>query len=296
MQLIVQQGLKPAEGRQAINSAWTGETILSKSIDTERDERSGVKLSKYNLNYVFEPKDKRDKKFSAHFRVPVALPSNVDLSSNWGIIYDQGDLGSCVANSVSYGIRFVRQVEKKSPFTPSRLYIYYYGRVIEGSPADEDTGLYIRDGYKSVATYSVCSENNWPYKVEKFAIEPSKAAQDAAKQHKTFNYLRVNQNENEIKACLASGYPISLGITVFESFMSDQVARTGIVPMPNVHSEQQVGGHAVTIVGYDDSTKRFKLVNSWSDSWGDKGFFYMNYDFILDPEWCDDFWTPRLFL
>lgn len=297
MQLAIQQGLKADDERGAINASWTGETIVAKSVDAERDEKCGVELSKFNLNYVFAPKDPRDKKFSSHFRVidPASLPSHVDLSQQWGAMLDQGDLGSCVSNSVAYCIRYVRQKEGRSVYNPSRLFIYYYGRVIEESPANEDTGLYIRDGYKSVAKYSVCSEHNWPYDTSKFHLEPSAYAQQAAKQHKTFNYFAVAQDLNEMKACLAEGYPISFGFTVFESFMSAEVARTGIAPSPNVTTEQQMGGHAVTIVGYDDSTKRFKIANSWGDGWGDKGFFYLPFDFVLNKRWADDFWTARSF-
>src|SRR6478609_3922841 len=274
---LIQQGLAEDEERGVVNAKWTGEQIIAKSIDEERDEKSGVHLSKINLNYVFEPKDPRDKKFSARYAEidPATLPTKVDLSDKWGPMFDQGDLGSCVSNSVSYGIRFVRQKEGLSVFTPSRLYIYYYGRVIEEVSATEDSGLYIRDGYKSVANYSVCSENNWGYNISKFHLEPSKVAQDAAKQHRTFNYLKVDQNLNELKSCLSQGYPISFGFTVFSSFMSLKVAQTGIVPFPDVRTEQQMGGHAVTIVGYDDNTRMFKIANSWGDQWGDKGFFYM---------------------
>lgn len=298
MQLSIRQGLKADEKRGAINASWTGDTIIAKSVDAERDEKCGVELSKFNLNYVFQPKDPRDKKFSSHFRVidPASLPASVDLSKDWGTILDQGDLGSCVSNSVAYCVRYVRQKEKLSVYDPSRLFIYYYGRVIEGSPATEDSGLYIRDGFKSVANYSVCSENNWPYDTSKFQLQPSIYAQNAAKQHKRFNYFAVAQDVNELKACLADGYPVSFGFTVFESFMSAEVASTGIVPSPNVSTEQQMGGHAVTIVGYDDATKRFKIANSWGNVWGDKGFFYMPYDFVLDNRWADDFWTARSFV
>lgn len=299
-QLVIQQGLKKDEERGVINAheSWTGETIVAKSVDSERDEKIGVNLSKYNLNLVFAPKDHRDRKFSARYTFdPATLPTKYDeISKNWGDILDQGDLGSCVSNSVAYAIRYTRYVEKLPVFNPSRLFIYYYGRVIEGSPANEDTGLYIRDGYKSVANYSVCGEANWPYDTSKFAIEPSKYAQDAAKQHKKFQYLAVNQNLNELKYCLSQGYPISFGITVFESFMSADVARTGVWNYPNINTEQQLGGHAVTLVGYDDSTRRFKVSNSWGKDWGDQGFFYMPYDYVLNWRYCDDFWTPRVFI
>lgn len=296
----IQKGLKFDTNRGVINSheSWTGEEIIAKSIDEDRDNEVQVPLSKYNLNYVFSPKDKRDKRFSAYYKAidPTKLPGKVDLSENFGSIFDQGDIGSCVANSVAYCIRWVRQKNNLSVYDPSRLYIYYYGRVIEDVAPTEDSGLYIRDGYKSVAQYSVCAERNWPYNSKQFHIEPNEYAQQAAKQHRTFTYLAVDQNINELKHCLSEGYPISFGFTVFSSFMSATVAKTGIVPYPDVRKEQQMGGHAVTIVGYDDSTQMFKIVNSWSDKWGDNGYFYFPYNFVLNYKYCDDFWTARTFL
>lgn len=297
MQLLIQRGFK-SDGKVQ-NAARAGDVpVLAKSIDSERDDECGVELSKYNLNYVFQPKDARDKllKHVAPPRAEADLPSKVDNSTDWGSILDQGDLGSCVSNTVAYSIRYVRKKENLSVYDPSRLYIYYYGRVIEGSPAKEDTGLYIRDGYKSVAQYSVCSERNWPYIVGKFHVEPSKYAQNAAKQHKTFTYLAVGQTLSEIKTCLYEGYPVSFGMVVFSSFMTSSVARTGKVPMPDFATEQQLGGHAITIVGYDDSTRCFKIVNSWGDSWGDKGFCYIPYDYILNADYVSDFWTARSFI
>jgi C1A family cysteine protease len=95
-----------------------------------------------------------------------------------------------------------------------------------------------------------------------------------------------------MKACLASGYPIIFGFTVYESFESQQVANTGIVPMPG-HHESVLGGHAVLCVGYDDSTQRFIVRNSWGDSWGDKGACYMPYAYLLSRSLASDFWTIK---
>lgn len=293
----IQQGL--ATDAPVINREKTEPVVIARHLDGERDEQVGVNLSRYNLNYVFQPKDRRDFKLKALWKDTIdvtKLPTKVDLSQNWGKMLDQGDLGSCVSNSVAYAIRYTRQKEGLSAFDPSRLFIYYFGRVIEGGAPNEDTGLFIRDGYKSVAQYSVCSERNWPYIVEKFSVKPNDYAMSAAKQHRQFSYYAVDQDLPHLKKCLADGYPVSFGMTVFESFMSTPVARTGQVPIPKYDTENQLGGHAITIVGYDDSTKTFKISNSWGDTWGDKGFCYIPYDYVLNKDYCDDFWSPRVFI
>jgi C1A family cysteine protease len=95
-----------------------------------------------------------------------------------------------------------------------------------------------------------------------------------------------------MQACLASGYPFVLGFSVYQSFESQEVAQTGIVSMPQ-KGEQLLGGHAVLCVGYRNDVKRFIVRNSWSDSWGIKGYFEMPYEYLLDKQISGDFWVVK---
>ena len=83
------------------------------------------------------------------------------------------------------------------------------------------------------------------------------------------------------------------GFTVYESFESDAVAQTGNMPMPN-SAEQVIGGHAVLAVGYDNEDRVFIVRNSWGEGWGDAGYFYMPYAYLLDDNLADDLWTIRV--
>lgn len=96
-----------------------------------------------------------------------------------------------------------------------------------------------------------------------------------------------------MKGCLADGYPFVFGFTVYESFESPEVARTGVLQMP-APKEGVVGGHAVVAVGYDDQNERFMIRNSWGKNWGQKGYFTMPYSYLLSDNLSDDFWTIRL--
>jgi C1A family cysteine protease len=78
---------------------------------------------------------------------------------------------------------------------------------------------------------------------------------------------------------------------VFESFESDEAARTGIIPMPKP-GEQQLGGHALLCVGYDDDRESYIFQNSWGSDWGNKGFAYIPYQYM--ETLADDFFTLRL--
>jgi C1A family cysteine protease len=96
-----------------------------------------------------------------------------------------------------------------------------------------------------------------------------------------------------MRTCLADGFPFVFGFTVYENFESRQVARTGVLNMPQ-QAERVVGGHAVMAVGYIDAAKRFIVRNSWGTAWGKKGYFSMPFDYLVDSDLAADFWTIRL--
>jgi hypothetical protein len=266
-------------------------------LDRDRDEDLGYALSQYNLNYVFDAPDKRDFLYSSTLLKdidPVGLPASVDMRSTWETIMDQGTLGSCVANSVSYQLR---HVAKKMGFATveydSRLFIYYNGRMLAGYPINQDTGLTIRNGFQAVAAYGSLPESEYPYVISKFAVKPLQGIYDRARPMKAIQYFSVTGNVNELKKCLKDGYVISFGMTLFSSFMSYTVARTGRVPVPNESSEQRSGGHAMTIIGYNDADATFIVANSWGRAWGDKGFCFIPYGYMLNRDLTGDFWTLR---
>jgi C1A family cysteine protease len=250
--------------------------------------------SKTKFAYGWKPDlpDLRDQAYSAPSPVIQELPPSFDLRPQCPPIVNQGQLGSCTSCAIASAHYFDQLKEdSQAAFQPSRLFIYYNERAIEGSTAT-DAGGYIRDGFKSVATQGVCPETEWPYDISKFAQEPPAPCFLDAQKYKAIQYLRLQQSLAQMKGCLVEGYPFVFGFTVYQSFESDEVARTGIVPLPT-NGESTVGGHAVMAVGYDDATQRFTIQNSWSTNWGDQGFCYMPYSYLADVNLCNDFWTMR---
>jgi C1A family cysteine protease len=175
-------------------------------------------------------------------------------------------------------------------FGPSRLFIYFNERVMLGTVA-EDSGACIRDGIKSVNRDGACKETTWPYDISKFMVKPDGGCYTEAELFQAVSYQRVPILPMMFKAALAAGYPIAFGIMVYESFESEGVAKTGVVPMPDTKREQCLGGHAVCAVGYDDAEQSFIVRNSWGEEWGDKGHFYLPYAFVANARLTSDAWA-----
>ena len=223
----------------------------------------------------------------------VVLPSCVDLRSGCPAVYDQGQLGSCTANAIGAAHQFEQLKQKDlDAFAPSRLFIYYNERDMEGT-VSSDSGAQIRDGMKSVATLGVCSEVEWPYNPEQFTTKPLDLCYTHALGHLVTQYLSLTQKQAQLQGCLAAGYPFVFGFTVYESFESATVAKTGVVPMPHWY-DSAVGGHAVMAVGYDNTKKCYLVRNSWGPGWGVAGYFWLPYAYMTNADLASDFWTVRL--
>ncbi len=249
------------------------------------------KIQRYG--WIPDLPDYRDHMYAAPVTALAKPPPKVDLRRKCPPVYDQGQLGSCTANAIAAALQFDRMKQKLKPkFVPSRLFIYYNERVMEGT-VSTDSGAQIRDGIKSVAQQGDCPEKEWPYDIAKFAVKPSAKCYQHALKYKAVTYQRLVQTLSQLKGCIASGFPFVYGFTVYDSFESDAVAKTGVVPMPQP-KEKVLGGHAVLAVGYDDTQQRFIVRNSWGRKWGIKGYFTMPYSYLTDENLADDIWTVRL--
>lgn len=236
--------------------------------------------------------DHRDFKFCATPDTIKKLPPLVDLRPKMPPVYNQLQLGSCTANAISAAVEYDHMAESKGEWMPSRLFLYYNERAIEGT-IQSDAGAMIRDGIKSLNKQGICHESIWPYDINKFAVKPSNQAYLDAVKYQAVKYERVSQNLTSIKSSLALNIPVVIGISVYSSFESPEVAKTGIVTMPAA-DEQLLGGHAVLCVGYNDATQQWIIRNSWSQSWGLAGYFMLPYVYLLEADLSSDFWAINL--
>ena len=220
----------------------------------------------------------------------LSLPSFVKLG-NLPPIKDQGDLGSCTAHGLTSAVEFL-ELKDGHPLTLlSRLFLYYNERALEGT-IKSDAGADIRDGIKTLKKNGDCDEKHWPYNVRAFAKRPTKTAYRVALAHDVIKYAAIGNNVNPLKSCLAAGFPFVFGFSVYDSFESDEVAASGVVPMP-LPMESCLGGHCVYCVGYDDRDGTFLCANSWGNSWGQAGFFQIPYAYLSNQNLASDFWTIR---
>lgn len=234
--------------------------------------------------------DKVDKRDYLYRPTTNTQPDVVDLRNFCSSIENQGQLGSCTGNAIAGAIEYLDKKNNR-PIDVSRLYIYYFERLLEGT-VNYDSGAYIRDGIKATYYYGAPSETLWPYDISKFRTMPSKAALDDGQKRKVTLYERVS-DLNGCLTALANQFPIIIGFKVYSSFESRETTLTGIMHYPNTRTEQLLGGHAVLLVGYDKRRQVFIARNSWGPYWGDHGYFYMPFSVINDPNMSSDFWVIK---
>lgn len=234
---------------------------------------------------------------------PPTLPPAVDLRAGCPPVYDQGKIAACTANAIAGAIAYSRRKHGQSPdFTPSRLFIYYNERAVRGEEA-LDSGASTRDGIKVTRLHGAPDENLWPYDAtpastpggafppdSRGAQKPPQEVYDAAQPHQVQQFRRLQNNLSTMKSCLAEGYPFTIGIVVYPSFVGPDQKQQTVTPMPSL-DEQPVGEHVVLAVGYDDSKSWLICRNSWGPDQADGGYFYLPYTYASSKPRIGDLWT-----
>lgn len=262
------------------------------------------------LVYKFQPKDSRDHMFKTEphpknenlqlqtttiplkslsaSKTVTANPATFILS-NTAAILDQGNLGDCVSNAFSFAVT-TQTKTLANPVYLSRIFMYDICRILDNNPLNVDSGTTIRTACSSIKNYGFVSEGSYPYNIKAFSNFPPLATLKLSKQPAAFSYTFVTQDLTSIKNCLNTyKVPIVFGFLVYSSFMTAAVAKTGTVPMPNIANEMLEGGHCMCIIGYDDVKQSFTCVNSWGTSWGNKGFCYIPYNYLMNTGLASDF-------
>jgi C1A family cysteine protease len=242
---------------------------------------------KRKFRLIPDAPDERDFKYKLKYIGTLPESTNLRNISAFKWRYNQGNLGACGAFSMVEAFRRALQVNNQPDFEPSPLFGYYISR----DNKKEDEGISIRNGFKAINKFGLCSEKAWPYFESKFAQLPSDNAFHEAEEHQTIKYERLEQNKESIKDALAKGYFVVFGANVYSGWMSSQTAKTGIIPMPRF-CDKLYGGHATCLTDYDAS-EYVSGLNHWGQEWGNMGTYKIPWDYILSND-CRDFWAIDL--
>lgn len=224
--------------------------------------------------------DERDYLMRAYLPI-LKLPAKVDHTREMSPVRDQGDEGTCVGFASTVGMKEYQENKDYNKIVNlSPRFLYNECKKIDGIPGD---GTTIRTAMKVLKKWGVCQEKYWPYKPHQLD-KPRSGAKDDARKFTVFTYARV-LNLDELRMNLAQKGPGVIGVQVFKGMMD---AKKGLVPMPK-KGESSIGGHAICPVGYDDQKALMKFKNSWSESWGDKGYGYLPYEYI--KKYMMDAWS-----
>ena len=212
------------------------------------------------------------------------LPPKVDLRKFMTEVESQVG-SSCVANAMAGAYEYLAKRELQDTTDVSRLFVYYNARYIDGSQ-DEDAGSYMTNAIKGLQEYGACSESIWANEEDNILEEPHEDAYSEAESFKIKDAEYIETDLDTWRSVLADGYPIAFALNTFDSF-DDACKNRGRVPLPkktdNVRDTH--GWHAMLAVGYSDPDRVFIVRNSWGTEWGEKGYCYIPYDYVIHDEY-----------
>jgi C1A family cysteine protease len=236
---------------------------------------------------------------------PAALGASTSVRSFFSPIEDQGALGSCTANAGAGILEYFQMRAFGTHVDASRLFLYKTTRDLMGVTGD--TGAFLRTTMQSMVTFGVPPEQYWRYDITSFDREPTAFCYSFGQDYRSVRYYRLDPPGTtpadllgRIKSNLVAGLPAMFGFAVYSSYVQSKT-NGGAFPYP-APGESRVGGHAIVAAGYDDgkviknepggpqTTGALLIRNSWGTSWGDGGYGWLPYDYVMDGL-ASDWWS-----
>lgn len=237
--------------------------------------------------------DPRDRFYLQTDRVTDSMPSKFSLASGMGPLLDQSALGACGTNTMDECIMFDQKAQGLPVVSASRLFMYWNTRYLMGT-VNEDSGVDNRTMLKATAKWGFPPEPACPYVISDFRSRPTAAAYQEAAANKIISYAAVVQSLSQMKGCIFSGKPFIFGFEVYQQIESDEAEQTGVIRTPSTN-ETPIGGHDVTVFGFDDEAGVFNIRNHWKRRdgrpWGDNGNGTIPYAYAASAKLSGDFWV-----
>lgn len=219
-------------------------------------------------------------KFSETYEAKEVKEKSVNLKDCFTKVKDQGQIGACTVFAISSIYEYILKKAIGEETDLSESFVYYNVRHLDGKEL-EDTGSSFQDVITNIGEQGICTESLHPYTHLLSDVPSDEAYLDAEKRRIT-KALNVNVTENDIKSAIQEGYPVAISLKIFDSFH----VTSGFVKRPTDEEIESAdfGYHAMVVVGYSDDTKFFVVRNSWGEHFGDKGYCYIPYSYVSDPE------------
>lgn len=206
------------------------------------------------------------------------LPSRLSLDRSFPTVGQQGQQGSCVGWAVAYSLKTYQEAQERNwslnsrnhQFSPS----YIYNQIIQKQRGTCYRGIKIIDALDLVQREGVAPLSAFGYDDDDCATLPSNSVKQIARSYAIESYYRMRDLEDldEIKGHIVSGFPLLVGMLVDKDF--ERLSGSTVWQF----SGKALGGHAVVVIGYDNSKSAFRIINSWGSNWGDNGYGWISYN------------------
>jgi C1A family cysteine protease len=235
-------------------------------------------LNNFSVNYypvVADPGDHRDFLYE---KKDIELKEATDLRSYSGKVRNQANLRSCTSEALISVYEILLKKDHPDKFVElSSLFVYHNARSFEARRPIVDAGVYIKDAIRAVKHYGICAESVWPFNPGQFSINPTEESYKDAKKRTIGSYYKCRNFEDLLDA-LNNDVPVISAIMTYSNFSRIGWDGTSELTIPTA-KDILMGGHSVALVGYDIPNKKFIAKNSFGPLWGDKGYFYIPFEY-----------------